>query len=167
MSGKKVQWKFFGRRRAFDEVVDSVEKKAREAFGDDLTPEEVEALDPSEFTVAGYEEADAERIGYSDYSYWRSTFKVFWQNKMARYLLIALVALVLFTIVQPYLPNQKPAAKIFDYPDGTVMRNVAPNGEFWFGRYGCTSVKATRTISAISSTLAILFCQNTLNVDLQ
>ena len=133
MSGKKVQWKFFGRRRAFDGVVDAVDRKAREALADDLTPEQIEALDPSEFTVAGYEEADAERIGYSDYSYWRSTFRVFWQNKMARYLLIALALLIVFTIIQPFLPNQKPAAKIFDYPDGTVMRNVAPNGEFWFG----------------------------------
>ena len=148
MSEKKVQWKFFGRRRAFDAVVDSVEKKAREALGDDLTPQEIEALDASEFEIAGYEEADAERSGYSDYSYWRSTFKVFWQNRMARILLIALIALVIFTVVQPYLPAQKTAVKIFDYKAGMdtsgmvqdykyvedmPLRNMAPCREFWFG----------------------------------
>ena len=109
-------------------------KRELEAAGpDDLTPEQAAALDVSLFTPAEYDDRMAEATGYSSYSYWRSTFRAFWRNKLARGLLIALCALILFTLIQPYLPNQKDPAQIFDNSDGYVMRNVAPNSEFWFG----------------------------------
>ena len=91
------------------------------------------ALDPSLFTVSEYDERLAEATGYSSYSYWRSTFRAFWNNKVARGLFLALCLLILFTLIQPYLPNQKDPARIFDNESGAVMRNVAPNDEFWFG----------------------------------
>ena len=100
---------------------------------DVLTEKEIEMLDTSLFKVRATTNADAEKTGYSDYSYWKSTFKVFWNNKTARFLLIALLVLILFTIIQPYLPGQNPSIKIFDAEDGSVLRNVPPCKEFWFG----------------------------------
>ena len=72
----------------------------------DYTPEQIAALDPALFEPAGFNEEDAERTGYSNYSYWASTFKNFWRNKVARVLIIALIAVLLFAFLQPFFPGQ-------------------------------------------------------------
>ena len=58
------------------------------------------------FTPAGFSEERAEATSYSNYSYWGSTFRAFFKNKVAVALLIALVAVVAFAFLQPYLPGQ-------------------------------------------------------------
>ena len=50
---------------------------------DDLTPEEIAKLTPDEFEFVEYDESEAERAGYSNYSYWRSTVRMFFKNKVA------------------------------------------------------------------------------------
>ena len=85
------------------------------------------------FEIKEYDAAEAERIGYSDYSYWKSTIRVFLKKKVSVFLLCFLVALLLFTFIQPLLPNQKDPLKIFTDPTGMQLRNVQPNSEFWFG----------------------------------
>ena len=71
----------------------------------DYTPEQIAALDPALFEPAGFNEEDAERTGYSNYSYWASTFKNFWRNKVARVLIIALIAVLLFAFLHPIFPG--------------------------------------------------------------
>lgn len=104
---------------------------------DDLTPEEIDALPAEEFVYQTFDEQKAEDTGYSNYSYWRCTFQAFWKNKVARVLLIALCVLVVFTIVQPYLPAQKDPNEIFNvydkYGKATPQKNEAPSAEYWFG----------------------------------
>ena len=73
---------------------------------DDLTADEIAALSPAEFVVVPYDDAEAERTGYSNYSYWGSTIRMFFKNKVAVTMLIIMVALLGFTFVQPILPNQ-------------------------------------------------------------
>lgn len=91
-------------------------------------------IDPSLFEFAEYDEAKGELTGYSNYSFWRSTFQVFIKNKVALTLLILITCVVLFTIIQPYLPNQKSPTQIYINPDtGLQYRNVRPNDEFIFG----------------------------------
>ncbi len=86
------------------------------------------------FTFAQYDPEAAERIGYSDYSYWGSTLKIFLKNKTAIFLLVLMMSLIIFTIIQPYLPNQKPPNKIHvDPATGIQLRNQKPGHEFWFG----------------------------------
>lgn len=93
-----------------------------------------EAIDPSLFEFAEFDEGAGERIGYSDYSYWRSTFKVFIKNRVAVFLLVILTSLLLFTFIQPLLPGQKSPTKIHIDPATSVqMRNRLPDSEFWFG----------------------------------
>lgn len=100
---------------------------------DDLTEEQIQALTPSDFAVVGMDVREAENIGYSNYSYWRSTIRMFWKNGMARFLTISLLLLLLFTVVQPYIPGQRSSVAIFNYEDGQVMRNLPPDRTFWFG----------------------------------
>ncbi|HAE92176.1 ABC transporter permease [Tissierella praeacuta] len=86
------------------------------------------------FTFAEYDEEEAKRGGYSNYSYWRSTWKVFIQNKLAVFLLTLMCALLVFTIIQPYLPNQKIPTEIHINPDTKLpLSNNPPDSEFWFG----------------------------------
>ena len=80
------------------------------------------------FIPAIRDEAGAERTGFSNYSYWRSTFWVFLKNRMAVFLLIVLALLLLFTFIQPLLPNQYPASFIVDHPIAKLqMRNISPS----------------------------------------
>lgn len=91
-------------------------------------------IDPSLFEFAEYDESKSELTGYSNYSFWRSTFQVFIKNKVAVALLILIACVVLFTVIQPYLPNQKSPTQIYINPETNLQyRNVQPNDEFWFG----------------------------------
>ena len=89
---------------------------------------ELEVSENELFVLAEYDEAAAEKTGYSNYSYWRSTLQVFFKNKVAVLLLFVLVALLLFTFVQPYLPGQYPANLINNTPqNGKQLSNLAPS----------------------------------------
>lgn len=91
-------------------------------------------IDPSLFEFAEYDETKSELTGYSNYSFWRSTIHVFMKNKVAVALLILIAFVVLFTIAQPYLPNQKSPTQLYINPETNLQyRNVQPNEEFWFG----------------------------------
>ena len=93
-----------------------------------------DGIDESLFTFATYDSSEAERTGYSNYSYWRSTVQVFAHNKVAMFFLILMIVLLVFTMVQPYLPNQKSPTKIYlDEETNMQLRNNSPNSEFWFG----------------------------------
>ena len=86
------------------------------------------------FEFAAIDEAKAEETAYSNYSYWRSTFRSFLKNKIAVFLLFFVVALIVFTFLQPYLPDQKSPTEIYINPDtGMQDRNVSPNDEYIFG----------------------------------
>ena len=86
------------------------------------------------FQFAVADDAKAEETAYSNYSYWRSTWKSFLKNRLAVFLLVAVFIIVAFTILQPFLPDQKSPTEIYiDAETGSQARNVAPGAEFWFG----------------------------------
>ncbi len=80
------------------------------------------------FSFVEYSPEEAEKTGYSDYSYWKSVFQNFLKNKPAVILSLVFIALVIFSFV---------ALKIGKY--GIDMRIdssnafISPNSEFWFG----------------------------------
>lgn len=79
------------------------------------------------FTFAEYNSEEAERTGYSNYSYWKATFQVFLKNKVAVFLLIVMVGIVTFTFIQPYLPNQIDPNLVNNNPITYLpYRNVKP-----------------------------------------
>jgi oligopeptide transport system permease protein len=86
------------------------------------------------FEFAGYDPSAAEKSGYSDYSYWGSTVRVFLKNKVAVFFLCIITVLLLFTFLQPYLPGQKDPITIYkNEAKGTLARNNPPSADFWFG----------------------------------
>lgn len=79
-------------------------------------------------------DGQVEDTAYSNYSYWRSTWKSFLKNRVAVFLLVMVCIIVAFTMFQPYLPAQKSPTEIYlDAQTGLQARNIAPNAEFWFG----------------------------------
>jgi ABC-type dipeptide/oligopeptide/nickel transport systems, permease components len=91
--------------------------------------------DEEAFSLAKFDEKEVERVGYSNYSYWRSTFQVFRKNKIASFLVYLVLAILLFTFVQPYLPNQRdPFIANNDTVSGKPLRNIQPGEKgFIFG----------------------------------
>ena len=84
------------------------------------------------FTPAGFRSEQAEATGSSNYSYWGSTFRAFFKNKLAVVLLAALIAVVAFAFFQPHLPGQvDPNLCEVDPATGVQYRNIAP-GEMGF-----------------------------------
>lgn len=85
------------------------------------------AVDDALFVKAAFDESAGERAGYSNYSYWRSTFKVFLNRPISIFFLYLLGVLLLFTLVQPLLPGQKPPTRIHNYDDTSKqIRNQKP-----------------------------------------
>jgi oligopeptide transport system permease protein len=91
-------------------------------------------IDPSLFAFAEFDQGAGERIGYSNYSYWRSTFRMFLKNRVAVLLLVLLGTLLAFTFLQPLLPNQRgPTVINIDPQTGRQFRNLLPSAAYWFG----------------------------------
>ena len=86
------------------------------------------------FTPAGFQPQQAEATASSNYSYWGSTFRAFFKNRLAVALLIALIAVVAFAFLQPCLPGQKdPNLCAVDPVTCIQYRNIAPgqDGFVW------------------------------------
>ena len=93
-----------------------------------------EKISDNLFKVAKYNEEKAEDIGFENYSYWKSTWIAFTKNKVAMTVLFVIIVTLLFTLIQPYLPDQKDPNKIFIDPATNVQaRNTSPCNEYWFG----------------------------------
>ena len=107
-------------------------KKAA-AVEDSMNESVKHMTDEELFKFAGFDKGAAERAGYSNYSYWRSTFQVFFKNRLAVFLLFLIGVILLFTFLQPVLPGQRSATQIFNDASGMQLRNLQPSSEFWFG----------------------------------
>ena len=86
------------------------------------------------FSFAGFDASEAERGGYSNYYYWRATLRVFVKTRIAVFFLIGMVLTLLFTFVQPLLPNQRDPLTIHYNETGRTLSNLLPGQEgFIFG----------------------------------
>lgn len=113
-------------RKKLDAVTGAISDSASRGY-DKLSGDEL-------FTLAGYDPENAEDAGYTGYSYWRSTMRVFAKNKTAMFFLVLIVLTLAFALIQPYLPGQKDAITIHNDPaTGVQYRNITPNSEFRFG----------------------------------
>jgi len=105
---------------------EKLEKVLSEQMHNDMEQQEVNEDDL--FVLAEYDDKAAEKSGYSNYSYWSSTLRVFFKNKVAVFLLIVLALLLMFTFLQPYLPGQYPANLIVNHPQtGMQLSNMSPS----------------------------------------
>lgn len=111
-----------------------------DALGDSIAESMKQSMEQAEpmsdeeaFSFAEFDASNAERGGYSGYSYWGSTLRAFSQNKIAMFFLVVMVVMLLFTFIQPYLPNQKDPLLIHNDEWGLPLNNVPPGEEFWMG----------------------------------
>ena len=81
------------------------------------------------FYVVEYSPEEAERIGYSNYSYWGSVLRNFLKNKIAVFFLILFLILVVFSFIALAIGKYDYATLV---PD-TAPAFTTPNSEFWFG----------------------------------
>lgn len=79
------------------------------------------------FSFVEYSHEEAEKTGYSEYSYWRSVFKTFLRNKFAVALVIIMISLVIFA----FFAN---STARFSYDElNRADRLLTPNSTYWFG----------------------------------
>ncbi len=81
------------------------------------------------FRFVEYSPEAAERIGYSDYSYWKSVFQNFLKKKSAVFLSIVFFSLVIFSFIALAIGKYDYASLVPDTSKGFI----SPNGEYWFG----------------------------------
>ena len=103
-----------------DQLSDALSSQLeRELTAADMTDDEL-------FSFAGFDAEQAERGGYSNYSYWGATLRAFFKNKVAVFFLIVMVATLAFTFIQPYLPGQRDPITINFAENGRTLANLAP-----------------------------------------
>lgn len=132
-------------------------KKTRE-FADKLNESTEKLMEEGDlFTLAPHDDAEAERTGYSNYSYWRSTLQTFSKDRVAVFFLCVLIALLLFTFLQPHLPGQKDPVRIYNDASGMQIVNHVPGSDFWFGTNSIGQDLWSRVWSGTRTSLMIGF----------
>ena len=81
------------------------------------------------FQFAEYKAQEAERIGYSNYSYWKSVWQNFLKKKSAVIMSVIFILLFIFTFVASAIGKYD----ISMAPDPLGKSYITPNAEFWFG----------------------------------
>ena len=81
------------------------------------------------FEFAEYKPQEAEKIGYSNYSYWKSVWANFLKKKSAVFMSIVFILLFIFTFVASAIGKYD----INMAPDPLNRAYIEPNAEFWFG----------------------------------
>ena len=112
------------------------------------------------FQFAEYHSQEAERIGYSNYSYWKSVWRNFIKKKTAVCMAIVFILLIAFTFIAPTFSKYDAATVRVDHADMSKMF-TSPNSEYWFGTdsigcdYWCQVWSATRTSIILSVSVSI------------
>ena len=81
------------------------------------------------FYFVDYSPEEAERIGYSNYSYWGSVIQNFLKQKVAVFCLILFLALTVFSFIALGIGKYHYTTLISD----SSKAFVKPNSEYWFG----------------------------------
>ncbi|MBQ6256011.1 MAG: ABC transporter permease [Clostridia bacterium] len=101
--------------------------RPKEALSAPLETAVEEQIRAEDLSFAPYNPEAGERGGYSNYSYWGSTFRCFLKKRTAVGFMLVLVILLLFTCIQPLLPQQFEANLIIDHPiTKRQMSNISP-----------------------------------------
>lgn len=112
------------------------------------------------FAFARYKAEAGEKIGYSEYSYWKSVFKNFFAKKATIVMLAVFIILFLFSFVAEMIGKYNYASLV---PNNPLMF-TKPNSEFWFGTdnlgrdYWCQVWFATRTSIKLATLVAVGEC---------
>lgn len=98
-------------------------------------------------------EDDQLKVAKED-TYWKATVKTFVKNRFAMFLVCVLLFLIVFTMLQPYLPGQKDPNLIYNSrKTGQQIRNQLPNKDFWFGTNSIGQDLWSRTFAGARTSL--------------
>ena len=109
------------------------------------------------FRVVEYSADAAERIGYSNYSYWRSVWQNFLKKKSAVFMAIVFFALVIFTFIALAIGKYNYAELVSD----RTKTFLGPCAEYWFGTdnigrdYWCQVWYAAQVSIKLALTVAV------------
>ena len=112
------------------------------------------------FYLVDYSPEEAERIGYSNYSYWGSVVKNFLRNKAAVFFLVLFLFLTIFSFVALAI-GKYDFRELVPYSSTSFQ---SPNGEFWFGTdnlgqdYWCQVWYATQVSIRLALIVAVGEC---------
>ncbi len=112
------------------------------------------------FQFAEYHAQDAEKTGYSNYSYWKSVWANFIKKKAAVFMAFVFIALIIFTFIAPLISIYDANTVRIDHPNRET-RFMSPNSHFWFGTdslgcdYWCQVWSATRTSIILSVSVSL------------
>ena len=112
------------------------------------------------FRFVEYSAEEAERTGYSDYSYWKSVFQNFLKKKSAVVMAVVFFALVILSLIALHIGKYDYAA----LKTNSAMAFQSPNGEYWFGTdnlgrdYWCQVWYAAQTSIKLALIVALGEC---------
>ncbi len=87
------------------------------------------AVNPEKFRAAIFDNIQSEEIGFSNYSYWRSTLHTFFRNKAVLCLVVLITALIIMSFVYPIVSDTDPT-QVSIMP---LEWNIRPNAQHLFG----------------------------------
>ena len=109
------------------------------------------------FYFVDYSPEEAERIGYSNYSYWGSVIQNFLKQKVAVFCLILFLALTVFSFIALGIGKYHYTTLISD----SSKAFIKPNSEYWFGTdnlgrdYWCQVWYATQVSIRLALVVAV------------
>ena len=127
-----------------------------------IRPEEIEKITNEDdlFVFVEYSPEAAERIGYSDYSYWKSVFQHFLKKKSAVVQSCIFIALVIFSFIALAIGKYNYAKLAPDLNKSFI----SPNSEYWFGTdnigrdYWCQVWYASQTSIKLAALVGLGEC---------
>ena len=84
------------------------------------------------FTRADFHEELLEDTGFSNYSYWCSTFRTFFKSTVVKVILVIMLALIAYTVIYPMITDLDP----YEVALSPAEWNLPPSSEHLFGTDG-------------------------------
>ena len=109
------------------------------------------------FSVVEYKPEEAEKTGYSEYSYWGSVFRNFRKNKLAVVMICIYFAVLIFALISGAVGKYN----IHNITPALSKKFMTPNSEYWFGTdslgrdYWCQVWYAAKVSIGLSALVAV------------
>ena len=111
-------------------------------------------LNPLKFRAKVFDQIASEDTGYSNYSYWRSTFRTFFKNKAVMLLVILIVAIIVMSFIYPIISDIDPNKVALKRKEW----NQRPSAAHWFGTDTLGRDIWTRSWYGVRNSFLLAFC---------
>ena len=111
-------------------------------------------LNPLKFRAKVFDQMASEDTGYSNYSYWRSTFRTFFKNKAVMILVILIAAIIVMGFLYPAFSDIDPNKVSLKRKEW----NQRPSWEHWFGTDQLGRDIWTRAWYGVRNSFLLAFC---------